>query len=269
MASKKSAAVSTKTTILSTQKAAEKPARAKPARRQRPASAAQKPANETVKEPTRKPAKTKPARRQRPASAAQKPANETVKEPTRKPAKTKPARRQRPASAAQKPANETVKEPTRKPAKTKPARRQRPASAAQKPAKGPVKTKEEARSEFEEAWKDYSKALDTWKEAIAWWYDATNRSLVTYRVACQKALETDSEALKKVSVSWQNTWEIIGPTYIKQQTSMIENIFGNTNIEKINGFNEQWERFLKTSGSDSIAAYQEAIKRFNQAWVMS
>ena len=239
MASKKSAAVSTKTTILSTQKAAEKPARAKPARRQRP------------------------------ASAAQKPANETVKEPTRKPAKTKPARRQRPASAAQKPANETVKEPTRKPAKTKPARRQRPASAAQKPAKGQVKTKEEARSEFEEAWKDYSKALDTWKEAIAWWYDATNRSLVTYRVACQKALETDSEALKKVSVSWQNTWEIIGPTYIKQQTSMIENIFGNTNIEKINGFNEQWERFLKTSGSDSIAAYQEAIKRFNQAWVMS
>jgi hypothetical protein len=64
MASKKSAAVSTKTTILSTQKAAEKPARAKPARRQRPASAAQKPANETVKEPTRKPAKTKPASRQ-------------------------------------------------------------------------------------------------------------------------------------------------------------------------------------------------------------
>ena len=221
MASKKSAAVSTKTTILSTQKAAEKPARAKPARRQRPASAAQKPAKETVKEPTRKPAK------------------------------------------------ETVKEPTRKPAKTKPARRQRPASAAQKHAKEPVKTKEEARSEFEEAWKDYSKTLDTWKEAIAWWYDATNRSLVTYRVACQKALETDSEALKKVSVSWQNTWEIIGPTYIKQQTSMIENILGNTNIEAINGFNEQWERFLKTSGSDSIAAYQEAIKRFNQAWVMS
>ncbi len=111
--------------------------------------------------------------------------------------------------------------------------------------------------------------MDTWKEAIAWWYDATNRSLVTYRVACQKALETDSEALKKVSVSWQNTWEIIGPTYIKQQTSIIENIFGNTNIEEINGFNEQWEKFLKTSGSDSIAAYQEAIKRFNRAWVMS
>ena len=111
--------------------------------------------------------------------------------------------------------------------------------------------------------------MDNWKDAIAWWYDATNKSLKAYRVACQKALETDAEALKKVSIRWHDTWEIIGPTYIKQQTSMIENIFGNTNIKTINKFNEQWEKFLKTSGSDSVTAYQEAIKRFNQTWAMS
>ena len=81
-------------------------------------------------------------------------------------------------------------------------------------------------------------------------------------------METDAEALKRVSASWQNTWEVIGPTYIRQQTSMIENIFVNTNIKTINKFNEQWEKFLKTSGNDSVTAYQEAIKKFNQAWVM-
>ena len=146
--------------------------------------------------------------------------------------------------------------------------RTRPASVA-KTVKEPARMKKEARSEFEEAWEEYNNALDNWKDAITWWYDTTNKSLTTYHVACQKALETDAKALKKVSARWQDTWEAIGPTYIKQQTSMIENIFENTNIRTINEFNEQWGRFLRTSGSDSITAYQEAIKRFNQTWAMS
>jgi len=47
---------------------------------------------------------------------------------------------------------------------------------------------------------------------------------------------------------------------------MIENIFKETNIDSVKQFNIQWDKFLKTSGSDSITAYQEAIKKFNQAW---
>ena len=132
----------------------------------------------------------------------------------------------------------------------------------------PARTKEEIRSEFEETWEEYNHALDNWKDALAWWYDTTNKTLVTYRAAYQRALETDAEVLKRISASWQNTWEVIGPTYIRQQTSMIENIFGNTNIKTINKFNEQWEKFLKTSSSDSITVYQEAIKKFNQALVV-
>ena len=50
---------------------------------------------------------------------------------------------------------------------------------------------------------------------------------------------------------------------------MIENIFKETNIGSIKKFNEQWEKFLKTSGDDSIKAYQEAIKQFNQTWQTS
>jgi len=47
---------------------------------------------------------------------------------------------------------------------------------------------------------------------------------------------------------------------------MMKDIFKETNIESIKKFNEQWEKFLKTSGEDSVKAYQEAIKRFNQVW---
>ena len=59
--------------------------------------------------------------------------------------------------------------------------------------------------------------------------------------------------------------EEIGPEYIKQQTKMMENIFKETNIESVKKFNEQWERFLKTSGDDSIKAYQEAIKKIQSS----
>lgn len=118
--------------------------------------------------------------------------------------------------------------------------------------------------EFEKAWKEYNSALNGWKESLAQWQKATNNTLMTYHDACQKAVESDAELLKKVSSSWENTWEEIGPEYIKQQTKMIESIFKETNIESIKKFNEQWEKFLKTSGDDSIKAYQEAIKRFNQ-----
>ena len=120
--------------------------------------------------------------------------------------------------------------------------------------------------EFEKAWKDYNFALSGWKDSLAQWQKATNETLMTYHDACQKALESDAELLKKVSSSWENTWEEIGPEYIKQQTKMMENIFKETNIESIKKFNGQWEKFLKTSGDDSIVAYQEAIKKFNQAW---
>ena len=120
--------------------------------------------------------------------------------------------------------------------------------------------------EFDKVWTEYNTALNDWKESLAQWQKSTNETLMTYNNACQKALESDSELLKKVTSSWEKTWEEIGPEYIKQQTKMIESIFKETNIESINKFNEQWEKFLKTSGDDSIMAYQEAIKKFNQTW---
>ena len=139
---------------------------------------------------------------------------------------------------------------------------------AKKVAEKPKKSSKTVskKPEFDKAWREYNAALSGWKESLAQWQKATNETLITYHDACQKALESDAELLKKVSSSWESTWEEIGPEYIKQQTKMMENIFKETNIESIKKFNDQWEKFLKTSGSDSIKAYQEAIKRFNQAW---
>ena len=140
--------------------------------------------------------------------------------------------------------------------------------SAKKSASKPKKqTKTSSKKpEFDKAWKEYNAALNGWKESLAQWQKATNETLVTYHDACQKALESDAELLKKVSSSWESTWEEIGPEYIKQQTKMMESIFKETNIESVKKFNDQWEKFLKTSGADSVKAYQEAIKRFNQAW---
>ena len=122
------------------------------------------------------------------------------------------------------------------------------------------------KTEFDKAWKDYNSSLGMWKESLAQWQKATNDTLMTYHDACQRALESDSELLKKVTASWEQTWEDIGPEYIKQQNKLIENIFKETNIESMKNFNDQWEKFLSTSGDDSIKAYQEAIKRFNETW---
>ena len=143
--------------------------------------------------------------------------------------------------------------------------------APSKPKKVPSKPKKPTKSsskkpEFDKAWKEYNSALTGWKESLAQWQKATNETLMTYHDACQKAIESDAELLKKVSTSWEDTWEEIGPEYMKQQTKMIENIFKETNIKSVKKFNDQWEKFLTTSGDDSIIAYQEAIKKFNQAW---
>ena len=136
--------------------------------------------------------------------------------------------------------------------------------AKSKPKKSVKSTSK--KPEFEKAWKEYNSALTGWKESLAQWQKATNETLMTYHDACQKAIESDAELLKKVSSSWEETWEEIGPEYVKQQTKMIENIFKETNIESIKKFNDQWEKFLTASSDESITAYQEAIKKFNQAW---
>ncbi|MCV0410913.1 hypothetical protein [Nitrosopumilus sp.] len=150
--------------------------------------------------------------------------------------------------------------------KKKATAKKKPVKKVDSKPKKQVKSASSKKPEFEKAWKEYNAALNGWKESLAQWQKATNETLMTYHDACQKALESDAELLKKVSSSWENTWEEIGPQYIKQQTKMIESIFKETNIESIKKFNEQWEKFLSTSGDDSIAAYQEAIKKFNQAW---
>ncbi|MFZ9005766.1 MAG: hypothetical protein ACO293_03195 [Nitrosopumilaceae archaeon] len=148
----------------------------------------------------------------------------------------------------------TAKVKKKKPVKKTSAKPKKQASTAPK------------RTEFDKAWKDYNSALDMWKESLAQWQKATNETLMTYHDACQRALESDAELLKKVSSSWEQTWEEIGPQYIKQQNKMIENIFKETNVDSMKKFNDQWEKFLSTSGDDSIKAYQEAIKRFNETW---
>ena len=122
------------------------------------------------------------------------------------------------------------------------------------------------KSVFDKAWRDYNASLDLWKESLTQWQKATNDTLMTYHNACQRALESDAELLKKVSASWEKTWGEMGPEYIKQQNKLIENIFKETNIDSMKNFNDQWEKFLSTSGDDSIKAYQEAIKRFNETW---
>lgn len=139
------------------------------------------------------------------------------------------------------------------------AAKKAPRPAAKKPGAS-------ANTEFEKAWKEYNSALGRWKKSLAEWQKATNETLVAYHNACQKALESDAELLKKVSSSWENAWEEIGPEYVRQQTKMMEEIFKETNIVSIKKFNNQWEKFLKTSGDDSIRAYQEAIRQFNEAW---
>ena len=137
----------------------------------------------------------------------------------------------------------------------------KPKKASPKPKKASTK-----KPEFDKAWKEYNSALSGWKESLSQWQKATNETLMTYHDACQKAIGSDAELLKKVSSSWEETWEEIGPEYVKQQTKMIESIFKETNIESIKKFNDQWEKFLTSSGDESITAYQEAIKKFNQTW---
>jgi len=136
--------------------------------------------------------------------------------------------------------------------------------------KDPPKSKKPSNSskhtEFDKAFKDYNSSLGMWKESLAQWQKATNDTLMTYHDACQRALESDSELLKKVTNSWEHTWNDLGPEYIKQQNKLIENIFKETNIDTIKKFNTQWEKFLTTSGDESIKAYQEAIKQFNETW---
>ena len=137
--------------------------------------------------------------------------------------------------------------------------------------KAPSKSKKQSsaalkQTEFDKAFKDYNSSLSMWKDSLAQWQKATNDTLMTYHDACQRALESDSELLKKVTESWEQTWNDLGPEYIKQQNKLIENIFKETNIDTIKKFNTQWEKFLRTSGDDSINAYQEAIKQFNETW---
>ena len=66
--------------------------------------------------------------------------------------------------------------------------------------------------------KNYNSALSGWKESLAQWQNATNETLMTYHDACQKAIGSDAELLKKVSSSWE---EYLGRNWsrIRQTTN--------------------------------------------------
>lgn len=125
----------------------------------------------------------------------------------------------------------------------------------------PKKQPKKARTGFERAWKQYSLALDEWRESMAQWQGATQRALEAYREASQKALDSP-EDLKALISNLEDVWHKMGPEYMNQQALMVKGILQETDIEPIIKFNEQWDKFLKTSGQESIRAYEEALRRF-------
>ncbi len=142
----------------------------------------------------------------------------------------------------------------------KPSTKKKPKSVNKK------KKSSKSALDFDKIWKEYDLALDAWKESLAVWHKATNDVLTMYNHACKEAIGKDSELLKKINVSWENTWASIGPEYMKQQNELWENVFKKTNLSTIQKFNEQWKKYLTTSGNDSLKAYGEAMKYFNKVW---
>ena len=165
------------------------------------------------------------------------------------------------------PARPPAKKAAKKTAAKKPARQ--PAKQPQRQAagaggkKGP---KSPERVEFDRAWTAYRSALAGWKSSLESWNAATERAVSTYEEACKRAQGQEQELLKKVNASWEEAWGEVGPGYVRQQTAMMEDIFKRTNLEKVKKFNEQWEKFLKTTGEESLKAYEEALRLFNGAW---
>ena len=150
-------------------------------------------------------------------------------------------------------------------AKKKSATKKTPARPRKLASAKPQKQESQKKLEFDKAWKEYDSALNNLRDTLTRWQETTSLTLTTYHQVCQKAIESDEELLKKVSIRWEGAWEEIIPEYIRQQSKMMD-IFKKTNMDTIIKFNEQWKKFLTTSGNDSIKAYQEAIKKFNQVW---
>ena len=124
----------------------------------------------------------------------------------------------------------------------------------------------EAREEFDVVWKEYNSSLETWKKSLENWQQCSTKAITKFNEACQKALETDVELLKKVSESWEGTLKDVGPEYMNQQIVMWENMFKESNMDSIKKFLGEWENFLKITGSDSFKAYDQALKKFTNLW---
>ncbi len=106
---------------------------------------------------------------------------------------------------------------------------------------------------------------DIMKQSFEFWHENYINSLVNYPLVWKKALESDSEIIKKIEMlkknSNQNT-EII----IEQFFEMWSNAIRKSNFELANKLIQGYEEFWKNTTDDQVRVCSEILQMIEKYW---
>ena len=102
--------------------------------------------------------------------------------------------------------------------------------------------------DWDTLWKEYSKALEKWREVFETFQKSTVEMQEKYNEVMGKAsTESSKDTMKQFSDGWQKAMNEYNANAFKQ-------------------FGENWQKAMNDSGMESVKAYGEMMNKFAETW---
>ena len=108
--------------------------------------------------------------------------------------------------------------------------------------------------------------IDTMKQSFEFWHKTFDDSPINYPLIWKKALETNSEFLKKIEAVWKNNMKQGAEIQMQEFLELWSYAIRKSDFETAKKSMQQWQDFWKNTTDEQFKLYAEVLEMLETYW---
>lgn len=121
--------------------------------------------------------------------------------------------------------------------------------------------------EWDNLWKEYTKALEKWREVFELFQKTTSDMHEKYNELMKKAAtDSSKDAMKQFGENWQKAMKEAGISAFNQFNENWQKAMNEWGTDAFKQFGKSWQMSMNESGLESMRVYGEMMTKFAETW---
>ena len=108
--------------------------------------------------------------------------------------------------------------------------------------------------------------LENMKQSFEFWHKIYDDSFINYPLVWKKALESNSEIMKRIEEGWQNNMKQNSEIQIQQFLELWSNAIRKSNFEITKKSMQDWHDFWMNTTQEQLKIYSEILEMLTNYW---